>query len=93
MNLFLHPPFPADVLRELLSLNQEVARRIAAGEPVTPPGGPEAYGERGALVTADCVPEQNRGERDKSATASDPLSPPLPSTLIWQQAFGTPTIP
>ena len=44
-----------DVLQELLALNQKIARRLAAGEPVTPPGVPADCPTREALVSADSV--------------------------------------
>jgi hypothetical protein len=33
----------------------EVARKIDAGEKVTSPGVPQAYGDAATLVTEDCV--------------------------------------
>ena len=42
-----------DLLAQLLALNLEVAKRIEAGKPVTPPGVPKDY--RGELVTNDCI--------------------------------------
>ena len=45
----------ADLLRQLLELNLEVATRIDAGQAVTAPGVPPAYPEPAALVTTDCI--------------------------------------
>ena len=44
-----------DLLAQLLELNHEVARRIDAGEDVTAPGVPPAYGDPTALITEDCI--------------------------------------
>ena len=44
-----------DILAQLLALNLEVARREAAGEPVTAPGIPTGYPEPARLVTEDCI--------------------------------------
>jgi hypothetical protein len=48
-------PSKKDVLQELQLLNQEVARRLAAGEPVMPPGVAPEYGEPSAPLTRDCL--------------------------------------
>jgi hypothetical protein len=45
----------ADLLKQLLDLNQAVAAREKAGEPVTAPGVPAAYGDPAALITEDCI--------------------------------------
>lgn len=45
-----------DLLKQLLDLNLAVAGREDAGEAVTGPGVPTGYGgDRGALVTGDCI--------------------------------------
>ena len=44
-----------DLLSQLLALNFDVAARIEAGQPVTPPGVPAAYPDPARLVTEDCV--------------------------------------
>ena len=44
-----------DLLAQLLALNQLVASRIAAGEPVTAPGIPPGHPAPAALVTTDCI--------------------------------------
>ena len=44
-----------DLLAQLLELNLDVAARIEAGEPVTPPGVPPEYPDPARLVTEDCV--------------------------------------
>ena len=44
-----------DLLSQLLELNLDVAARIEAGKPVTPPGVPPIIPIRLALVTEDCV--------------------------------------
>src|SRR5438105_15717666 len=45
----------ADLLAQLLALNQQVAAKEKAGEKVTPPGVPADYGDATALVTDDCI--------------------------------------
>ena len=45
----------ADLLAQLLMLNQQVAAKIAAGEPVTPPGIPHDFPEPSALISSDCI--------------------------------------
>jgi hypothetical protein len=45
----------SDLLAQLLELNLAVADRIAAGEPVTPPGIPANYPDVARLVTEDCI--------------------------------------
>lgn len=45
----------ADLLAQLLALNQEVASRIAASKPVTAPGLPPSYPTPEKLVTPDCI--------------------------------------
>ncbi len=40
---------------QLLVCNLEVAEGIARGEPVTPPGVPDTFGDPAELVTADCI--------------------------------------
>jgi hypothetical protein len=44
-----------DLLSQLLELNLDVAARIEAGKPVTPPGVPADYPDPARLVTEDCV--------------------------------------
>ena len=44
-----------DLLSQLLELNLDVAARIEAGKPVTPPGLPADYPNPARLVTEDCV--------------------------------------
>ncbi len=44
-----------DILSQLLELNLDVAARIEAGRPVTPPGVPPDYPYPDRLVTEDCV--------------------------------------
>ena len=44
-----------DLLAQLLALNLDVARREAAGEPVTAPGIPPGYPDPARLVTDDCI--------------------------------------
>jgi SAM-dependent methyltransferase len=44
-----------DVLAQLLALNQQVAARIEAGEPVTSPGIPPDYPDPAGLVSAGCI--------------------------------------
>jgi hypothetical protein len=48
----------ADLLAQLLALNQSVAARIANGEPVTAPGVPKDYPDASKLVTDDCIRPQ-----------------------------------
>ena len=45
----------ADLLAQLLDLNQQVAARITAGEPVTAPGLPLPPEKRAAFITEDCI--------------------------------------
>lgn len=45
----------ADLLKQLLDLNHTVAAAEKAGEPVTPPGVPAAYGDPWSLITNNCV--------------------------------------
>ncbi len=45
----------ADLLKQLLDLNLDVARRIDRGEAVTAPGVPPSYGDPGPLITDDCI--------------------------------------
>jgi N-6 DNA Methylase len=45
----------ADLLAQLLDLNQQVAARLAAGEPVTAPGLYLSSEKRAAYVTEDCI--------------------------------------
>jgi hypothetical protein len=45
----------ADLLAQLLALNEQVASRIQEGEPVTGPGVPKNYPEPQKLVTSDCI--------------------------------------
>ena len=45
----------ADLLAQLLALNQTVATRIARAEPVTAPGIPPAFPNPETLVTEDCI--------------------------------------
>jgi hypothetical protein len=42
-------------LDQLLSLNQSIALRLKAGEPVYAPGVPSGYGNPSSLVTDDCI--------------------------------------
>ena len=53
--------FPNDVdpLAALLELNQALAARERAKEPVTPPGFPLASAERTAFTLADCIEVRN----------------------------------
>jgi hypothetical protein len=44
-----------DPLAQLLSLNLDVAARIARGAPVTAPGVPTNYSDPAKLVTEDCI--------------------------------------
>jgi hypothetical protein len=44
-----------DILAALLELNQSVAGRIEAGQPVTPPGVPADFPDPASLVTEDCI--------------------------------------
>jgi hypothetical protein len=44
-----------DMLSQLLTLNQSVASRIEAGQPVTPPGVPAGYPNPQSLITEDCI--------------------------------------
>ena len=45
----------ADLLAQLLELNQQVAARVAAGQAVTAPGIPANYPNPEGLVTFDCI--------------------------------------
>jgi hypothetical protein len=45
----------ADLLKQLLGLNRDVAAREKAGELVTAPGVPPSYGDTLALITDDCI--------------------------------------
>ena len=45
----------ADLLAQLLALNQTVATRIARAEPVTAPGIPPAFPNPETLLTEDCI--------------------------------------
>ena len=45
----------ADLLAQLLALNQTVATRIERAEPVTAPGIPPVFPNPGTLVTGDCI--------------------------------------
>lgn len=45
----------ADILAQLLALNQDVAARIAAGQPVTAPGIPPGFPNPETLITDDCI--------------------------------------
>ena len=45
----------SDLLAQLLALNQSVAAKEKAGEKVTPPGVPAAYGDAAALISEDCI--------------------------------------
>ena len=45
----------ADLLAQLLALNQTVATCIASGEPVTAPGIPPGFPKPETLVTEDCI--------------------------------------
>lgn len=44
-----------DLLAQLLSLNLDVAARIAGGQPVTAPGVPPGYGDPSPLISDDCI--------------------------------------
>jgi hypothetical protein len=44
-----------DLLGQLLDLNQTVAGRLAAGQPVTAPGVPAQYPDAARLITDDCI--------------------------------------
>jgi hypothetical protein len=45
----------ADLLAQLLALNQQVAARIEKGEPVTAPGIPAGFPAPETLLTEDCI--------------------------------------
>ena len=45
----------ADLLAQLLALNQTVAAQIASGTPVTAPGIPATFPTPATLITADCI--------------------------------------
>jgi len=45
----------ADLLAQLLALNQQVAARIEKGEPVTAPGIPASFPQPVTLLTEDCI--------------------------------------
>ena len=45
----------ADLLAQLLALNQTVAARIASGTPVTAPGIPATFPAPDMLITKDCI--------------------------------------
>jgi hypothetical protein len=45
----------ADLLAQLLDLNQQVTARLAAGHPVTSPGLPLPPEKRAAYITDDCI--------------------------------------
>ena len=45
----------ADLLAQLLALNQTVAARIASGTPVTAPGIPATFPTPATLITEDCI--------------------------------------
>jgi hypothetical protein len=48
-------PPKADLLAQLLALNQQVASRIEKGEPVTAPGVPAGFPDPARLITGDCI--------------------------------------
>jgi len=45
----------ADLLAQLLDLNQQVAAKIAASEPVTSPGIPTGFPDPSSLISEDCI--------------------------------------
>ncbi len=45
----------ADLLAQLLALNQTVAARIARGSPVNAPGIPATFPNPETLITEDCI--------------------------------------
>jgi hypothetical protein len=45
----------ADLLAQLLDLNQSVAAKIAAGQPVTAPGLPPIITNPAPFITPDCI--------------------------------------
>ncbi len=45
----------SDLLAQILALNESVAARIEAGDPVTAPGIPPGFADPGSLVTEDCI--------------------------------------
>lgn len=45
----------SDLLAQILALNESVAARIEAGEPVTAPGIPPGFPDPDSLVTEDCI--------------------------------------
>lgn len=45
----------ADLLAQLLALNQSVAAKISAGQPVTAPGLPPIITNSAPFITADCI--------------------------------------
>ena len=45
----------ADLLAQLLALNQQTAARLARAEPVTAPGIPPAFPHPATLLTDDCI--------------------------------------
>jgi hypothetical protein len=51
-----HPD--VDLLTHLLALNQQVAAKIAAREPVTSPGIPTGFPDPPSLISEDCIKPQ-----------------------------------
>ncbi len=45
----------ADLLAQLLALNQQVAAKLARVEPVTAPGIPAGFQKPESLLTEDCI--------------------------------------
>ena len=45
----------ADLLAQILTLNQSVAAAISSGDPVTAPGIPPGFPDPTSLVTEDCI--------------------------------------
>jgi len=53
----------ADLLAQLLALNQQVAARLARAGPVTAPGLPGGFPNPETLITADCIRPATEGAR------------------------------
>ena len=67
-----------DLLAQLLALNQEVAAKIAKGDPVTAPGVPKTYPDATRLVTEDCIRPQSSTYPTYETPNPTPLQKPIP---------------